>query len=166
MSEKWSCPTCGLHFEDEFEDTLKPECALWKVYNAETLETEDKKKVWDWWFSAPGNYLASKYNLYLMIQFAGFKPVVKGGEHGNQFAENVRGWEKMNDAQQRDFQREWQKWCIELQRVDGVWTHLVQEFARIYRLRKFIETLPMGKKAVKHAAKVIKKKQTKKGNKK
>jgi len=138
MSEKLLCPTCGLHFDDEFLDTLKPECGMWRAFNGTKLSDEDKKKVWDWWFSAPGNELAYKYNLHLQIVFAPFKTVIAGGEHGNEFATSVgeKRWKKMSELEQREYQRRYNKWIMNLQSGAGVWVHLAEEFARIDRVNQ------------------------------
>jgi hypothetical protein len=150
MSEKIICPTCGLHFDDEFEETLKPECKLWYALNGDKLEVEDKKKVWDWWFSTPGNYLAHKYNLFLTVSLGRFQNVEAGGEHGNQFAESVgmKRWKKMSEKEQREYQRRYQKWVQNLVNgPGGVWVHLANEFAKIDRITQLVnKVLPKSAK--------------------
>ncbi len=164
MSEKLICPTCGLHFDDEFEDTLKPECKLWYSYNADKLTPEDKKKVWDWWFSAPGNYLAHKYELLLAVSLQPFQRMEATEGHGNQFAESVgeKRWKKMSEKEQREYQRRYHKWVQSVMRQPGgVWVYLAAEFSRVDRITQFVNKL-LPKSAKRDSSKIVRRKASKK----
>lgn len=101
---KTSCPSCGCHFGDEFDQTLKPGCDYWQACGGSGLSDESKKIVWDWIFAMPADYLSIKEQISLGCAIS-FNPIMPGVE----FKQIVPGWDKMREEDRRKFQREYQK---------------------------------------------------------
>lgn len=100
---KTSCPTHGVHFKDEFEQTLLPDCGYWKNCNGMGLSREAKMKVWDWLFSMPGDEVVGEK--YLMQVSMSFQPFIGEVE----FKNLIPGYENMTEDERKNMQKEYFK---------------------------------------------------------
>lgn len=63
-----TCPSCGIHFPNEFKSTLKPDCTYWVDFKMGDLPNKARRQVWKWLFSCPiltdyGFTLSFEYNV-------------------------------------------------------------------------------------------------------
>jgi hypothetical protein len=122
------CKECGCHFPEEFEFTLKPECHLWDTYGLSAVSVFDKKILWDHMFGLDCDYFANTYALDIRF-FMDVQPY----QDANKFEKQVLVWKDMDDAQRRDYERQYFKLKVahrELARLEDKKKSLEQ--ARIY----------------------------------
>jgi hypothetical protein len=104
---KMHCRTCGCHFDDDFEETLKPECGMWRERGfSDDMSEEHKRAIFDAFFSVPVDEIADATGVVTDIQIKAFPGM---NYSGNQFEEMVPGYLYMTDRERRDFQKRYFK---------------------------------------------------------
>jgi hypothetical protein len=96
---KFQCSQCGIHFPEEFENTLK--CTFWDEHGFPKAPVEAKKQVWDWLCSFPYDEFAIKYGVGLQLNWAG-APFIE-----NQFQKGLPNYSKLTEKEQRQLQKDW-----------------------------------------------------------
>ena len=97
------CKTCGCHFDDDFEETLEPECTMWKAKGfSKSMSVEHKRALWDAFFAIPVDEIADATGVITEIKLSGNPSLTYTG---NQFEEFVYGYGLMTDREKRDFQK-------------------------------------------------------------
>lgn len=119
------CPTCGCHFPEEFDETLKVTCNFWGQRGASNMPIEWKKKIWDWQFSFDFDELAGATGIQL-ISIWELKPV----EVQNTFAAQVDGWDKMTDQERRAYEKKHFKEHFQKQAEEAETTRRLVEAAK------------------------------------
>lgn len=110
---KTECNNCGLHFEDEFEQTLVKGCTFWYQNDLEMLSEDDKRAIWEWYFSNPCDRILVEYDVALYT--GGFPRGIRNMSMRTQLLKDKPGYEEMSEEEQRDHQR-----GLKLERASGV----------------------------------------------
>lgn len=100
---KIHCRSCGCHFDDDFEETLQPECNMWRErgFHPE-MSVEHKRAIWDSYFGVPVDEIADETSVVTNIDIRATPGM---SYDGNQFEAIVPGYVYMTDRQKRDFQK-------------------------------------------------------------
>lgn len=96
---KTFCVDCGVHFPNEFKNTLK--CNFWKSKGLDQISTQRKKQIWDWANSFNFDEFAIKTGFALSVDWKGEK------YGGDDFATVSSIYNKMNDKERQEFQKQW-----------------------------------------------------------
>lgn len=99
---KMNCRVDGLHFPQDFEETLKPPCNLWGELGLSNLDLELKKKFWDWYFAMPADEISIKAKVVMGVQF-----VVSAVRKEDEWKNKVAGYEDLTEKEQQELQREY-----------------------------------------------------------
>lgn len=100
---KIHCKTCGCHFDDDFEETLQPECRMWEERGfSPDMSLEHKRAIWDAYFSIPVDEIADATSVITNIDIRATPGISYGG---NQFEAFVPGYAYLEDKQKREFQK-------------------------------------------------------------
>jgi len=102
---KTSCSSCGCHFPDEFEDTLRSWCSYWWDNNLYELSKKYKRIVWDWLFSLNVDEIVTKSGIIVNISIGGEKKKYEK----NEFEENIKSYKNWPDKKRRQFQKDFFK---------------------------------------------------------
>jgi hypothetical protein len=94
------CKTCTLHFVDEFEVTMKPPCNYWGDLGLTNLQSDLKKKVWDWLFLMPTDEISILANLSLGISIKAV-PILDE----DRFEMRIPGYKDWSDDKRKRFQK-------------------------------------------------------------
>lgn len=96
---KFFCPDCGVHFPEEFVNTLK--CNFWKYRGLENIATKRKRQVWKYLTSFDFDKFAIQTGYSLNVDWNGaeFKQ--------NDFEATYPPYKTMDDKEKKEFQREW-----------------------------------------------------------
>ena len=105
------CPSCGVHFPDEFKKTLK--CGFWEAKGLKDIDDRRKKQVWNWITSFDFDEFAIRTNYSLNVEWSGSKYI------GNDFAMMVPEYEKLTEKQQKEFQKQWFKFLGKAKDLEG-----------------------------------------------
>lgn len=104
---KMHCKSCGCHFDDDFEETLEPECTMWKERGFAPNTTESHKRImWNAYFSMPVDAIAEETGVVLTFDFRA-TPGLKYTQ--NEFMAHVPGYDEWTDRERRDFQKRYFK---------------------------------------------------------
>lgn len=130
---KIHCRTCGCHFDDDFEETLSPECKLWEHRGFHSdMSVEHKRALWDAYFSVPVDEIADETGVITQIDLRATPGMTYSV---NEFEAYVPGYRHMTDRQKRDFQKKLFRFIYTQHPRDlmrnrleamGVWDDLVQ----------------------------------------
>lgn len=130
---KLHCRTCGCHFDDDFEETLQPECNLWTDRGfSKDMSVEHKRAIWDAYFSVPVDEIADQTGVVTQIDF---KAHAGMSYSFNEFEAFVPHYRFMTDAQKRIFQKALFKFIYNQPKKDlmrerlqamGIWDDLVE----------------------------------------
>ena len=93
------CPSCGVHFENEFDKTLK--CDFWKLRGLDTIDNRRKKQVWNWLTSFNFDEFAIRTGYSLNVDWKGEK------YNGDMFDKSVSEYKNLTEKQRREFQKQW-----------------------------------------------------------
>ena len=104
------CKSCGCHFRDEFERTLRKTCSFWYGVNLEGLPKKYKKRVWDWFFSLHSDEIADKTGYLIELVWRGSNKKYKG----NEFEATIPGYKDWPDKKRRAFQKDYFKFLNSL----------------------------------------------------
>lgn len=101
---KFHCSIDGVHFPQEFDDTLKAPCNFWGDIGMSNLDLDLKRKFWDWLFNCPTDEIGIRSQIGISIQFQTI-PLDKE----DMFKTKVVGYSDWNETQQQQFQKEYFK---------------------------------------------------------
>lgn len=105
---KIHCRSCGCHFDNDFEETLQPECGMWLERGFSPMMTvEHKKALWDAYFSVPVDAIADDTGVVTTIEMRGAPNMLYTG---NQWEVMVPGYADWPDQHKRNFQKAYFKW--------------------------------------------------------
>lgn len=96
------CSQCGCHFKNNFDDTLKMPCNYWGDKGLANLPIKDRKRLWNWIFSAGFDELMIKYNLGIEFNFKAFQILDKV-----KFESIVENWNELTEEGRQKFQKEY-----------------------------------------------------------
>lgn len=100
---KMHCKTCGCHFDDDFEETLEPECGMWVEKGfSQDMSVEHKRTLFDIFFSIPVDAIADETGILTQIDFHGLQNMTY---EGNQFEAYVPGYGALTDHEKRQLQK-------------------------------------------------------------
>lgn len=108
------CPTCGLHWEEDFEETLEDNCQLWRSRGfPSTFKTSPEmipllKELWKAYFSIDFDRYSEKYGVVVSggaLNFYSYSDKDSSGQTINWYEENVPGYKEWDDAKRRRFQK-------------------------------------------------------------
>jgi len=133
---KMHCTTCGCHFDNDFFETLKPECTLWEQRGfTRDMATEHKRAIWDAYFSVPVDAIADDTGVITDVQIRATPEMTYTV---NQFELMVLGYKDWEDQEKRNFQKRYwkfyynqpadQRMRMQLEAMDG-WDDLVSNAA-------------------------------------
>ena len=101
---KIGCNNCGIHFPQDFDTTFKPPCNFWGDAGMANLDTDLKKKLWDWIFMCPSDEIFIKNRYGISFEFRGIAQ-----SEDTQFIKVVPGYKDMTELEQQEFQRKYFK---------------------------------------------------------
>lgn len=101
---KTYCKVCGVHFKPELDSTFKTPCNFWGDMGLSNLDTETKKKIWDWMFDLPSDEIYIKTGIGLAFSLKGYVP-----PKGTEFKDIVSNWNDLSEEEQQQFQRDYFK---------------------------------------------------------
>lgn len=100
---KIQCRTCGCHFDDDFEETMRPECGMWSDRGFHRgVSREHKLAMWNMYFSVPVDAIADDSGVIVSLDMRAYPNKTY---EGNEFEANVPSYRSMTDRQKRDFQK-------------------------------------------------------------
>lgn len=99
---KFGCGVDGVHFANEYEQTLKPPCNFWGDLGMSNMPEDLKKKFWDWLFSMPTDEIGLKSSIGIAIQIstAPIKPE-------DRLENKIVGYNELSDSERQMFQKEY-----------------------------------------------------------
>ena len=100
---KVACTSCGCHFPEDFEDTMKPPCNYWGDLKMGNLPDDYKERLWKWEFELPADEIAIKFGLSINMVLTA-KPVEF--REGNDWTKIFPDYNKLSIDEQKSFQRE------------------------------------------------------------
>lgn len=106
------CQTDGIHFKDEFKDTLKPPCNFWGDIGMTNLPVKTKYIIWDWMFSLPADEIGLKFNVGISFSVKGIAIAEE-----SRFENIVPDYKKLSEKEQKEFQRQYFKGKIDLSKL-------------------------------------------------
>lgn len=148
---KMHCQSCGCHFDNDFEETLEPDCTLWQQKGLDALSTEHKRAVWNTYFSLPVDDIADHTGTIVQIEIRG----MAGRTYScNEFEQYVPGYAYMDDDARRKFQKRLFKFVynqptderLRMQLVEmGEWYDLIafEEQARAKGIKPTVDVVCM-----------------------
>lgn len=101
---KTFCKVCTIHFQDEFEETLKPPCNYWGDNGMSNMPAYYKKKIWDWLFSLPADEIGEKCNIGISVTYNGV-PI----EPSDKFENTIPGYVDLTENEKKAFQKDFFK---------------------------------------------------------
>ena len=99
---KIQCRICGCHFDDDFEETMSPECSMWADRGFHNVSREHKLAMWNMYFSVPVDAIADDSGVIVSLDMRAYP---NRAYEGNEFEANVPSYKLMTDRQKRDFQK-------------------------------------------------------------
>jgi len=100
---KMQCRSCGCHFDDDFEETLQPECTMWVDRGfSPDMSTEHKRALFNAFFSVPVDEIADATGAITSVELK----ATPGMEYTqNEFEAYVPGYVDWTDQEKRKFQK-------------------------------------------------------------
>ncbi len=96
------CKTCGIHFPEDFEDSLEERCGFWNSQGLGELLDDDKAKLWEWMFSFDFDDLFTRTGIQLQ---SGFHREYEGQPWTKIFT----GYPDLSEQEQRELQHHYYK---------------------------------------------------------
>jgi hypothetical protein len=100
---KMQCKSCGCHFDDDFEETLQPECTMWEALGfSPDMSVNYKRQLFAAYFSVPVDEIADETGVITTIEL---KAMPNRLYTKNEFETYVPGYIDWIDQEKRKFQK-------------------------------------------------------------
>lgn len=117
------CPSHGCHFPQQFEETMKSSCGLWKSLGLDDLPRKYRRHIWGWYFSLKSDEIFLKTGIGLRVALDGSTEVVDW--------EAIKpGYSRMTERARQEFQRSYFKRMVRRDNQEGLWKRLLKNLTR------------------------------------
>jgi hypothetical protein len=114
------CKTCGIHFQEDFYQTLAESCTFWIDRNFPTTFPEKYKwEVWNWLYALPTDEMSKTSGTQVSVNI-----IAAPSPYADDFEALVPGYVKWDDKQRKDFQRGYFKYLSQMTLRDSAGLHL------------------------------------------
>ena len=128
------CPTCGCHFPDEFDDTLRETCGWWEDRGfPASFPNRYREQIWKAVFGAiDADIIRAETGVSVTINFG----AIVNDEGHITLEEQIPGYRDWDEQKRRAFQRRYALWSRDEEARRASWMrsvlHFVDEFDQEY----------------------------------